>query len=64
MFESVPLRIGHIVQELISTEKNYIKDLMDILMGYLDPMQDSGMFSEEQLSDIFINIREIGSFHV
>ncbi|KAL5254575.1 hypothetical protein ACHWQZ_G014129 [Mnemiopsis leidyi] len=58
-------KIKYIVEELIMTEKTYMQDLQDIVMGYMAPMElCDDLFEPSTVKDIFINIKPIGDFHL
>ncbi|XP_013785917.2 spermatogenesis-associated protein 13-like [Limulus polyphemus] len=54
---------ANIVQEIISTEKDFVKHLEDVVQGYLRQVRRRpDMFSPERITTIFGNIEEIYKF--
>ncbi|KAJ8413194.1 hypothetical protein AAFF_G00091900 [Aldrovandia affinis] len=54
----------NVVNEIMNTERIYIKHLRDICEGYLwQCRKHTGMFTQLQLSTIFSNIEDIYKFH-
>ncbi|XP_076323564.1 uncharacterized protein LOC143232265 isoform X2 [Tachypleus tridentatus] len=54
---------ANIVQEIISTEKDFVKHLEDVVQGYLRQVRRRpDMFSSERITTIFGNIEEIYKF--
>ncbi|XP_031568880.1 uncharacterized protein LOC116303475 [Actinia tenebrosa] len=55
---------ARVVNELLETEKAYVKNIKDVVEGYLKQAQKrDDMFSEEELYTLFSNIEEIYAFH-
>lgn len=46
-----------VVNELIKTERDYIKDLEIIIKLFIEPLEEEGILTKEELKDIFSNIR-------
>ncbi|XP_055342301.1 uncharacterized protein LOC129590889 isoform X2 [Paramacrobiotus metropolitanus] len=53
----------YIMEEIIQTEKNYVSDLQQICQGYLQPMNESSLFSSIDVVTVFGNLEEIWEFH-
>ncbi|XP_054708466.1 LOW QUALITY PROTEIN: spermatogenesis-associated protein 13-like [Uloborus diversus] len=54
---------ANIVQEIVATEKDYVKHLKDVVEGYLKQVhRRPDMFSKERIETVFGNIREIYCF--
>lgn len=54
---------ANIVLEIINTERDFVKNLKDVVDGYLKPCRDrSDMFDETRISTIFGNIEELCGF--
>ncbi|XP_076308539.1 uncharacterized protein LOC143223952 [Tachypleus tridentatus] len=57
--------IDRVILEIVDTERTYVKDLNEIIEGYLHHIQQSGYtkVSEEILKDLFGNIEDIHTFN-
>ena len=54
---------ANVVLEIINTERDFVKNLKDVIDGYLKPCCDrSDMFDDTRISTIFGNIEELYSF--
>ncbi|GFS54750.1 hypothetical protein TNIN_484321 [Trichonephila inaurata madagascariensis] len=54
---------ANIVQEIVATERDYVKHLKDVVEGYLKQVhRRPDMFSKERIETVFGNIKEIYSF--
>ncbi len=45
-----------VINEIINTERDYVKDLQIIMDQFRNPLKEEGILSEEELRDIFSNI--------
>ncbi|XP_022797660.1 uncharacterized protein LOC111335916 isoform X2 [Stylophora pistillata] len=55
---------SRVVQEILNTERDYVKNLEDVVEGYLKQARKrTDMFNEEQITKIFANIEQIYQFH-
>jgi len=58
--------ISHVIQEIVTTERNYVKYLQEIIEGYIVPMETRvGVLPmrESHLVRLFGNIKEIWKFN-
>ncbi|XP_013780995.1 pleckstrin homology domain-containing family G member 3-like [Limulus polyphemus] len=57
--------IDRVILEIVDTERTYVKDLNEIIEGYLHHIQKSGntKVSEQSLKDLFGNIEDIYRFN-
>ncbi|XP_035220330.1 spermatogenesis-associated protein 13-like isoform X3 [Stegodyphus dumicola] len=54
---------ANIVQEIVATERDYVKHLKDVVEGYLKQVhRRPDMFSKERIETVFGNIKEIYNF--
>ncbi|XP_055926414.1 spermatogenesis-associated protein 13-like isoform X5 [Argiope bruennichi] len=54
---------ANIVQEIVATERDYVKHLKDVVEGYLKQVhRRPDMFSKERIETVFGNIKEIYTF--
>ncbi|GFR20603.1 hypothetical protein TNCT_535401 [Trichonephila clavata] len=54
---------ANIVQEIVATERDYVKHLKDVVEGYLKQVhRRPDMFSKERIETVFGNIKEIYAF--
>ena len=52
-----------VLEELLSTEENYVEDLHSVLYGYRDRLDEVGEDIKQKSEDIFGNMEEIFEFH-
>ena len=52
-----------ILTEIVDSELKYLEDLKLIQIGFIDPVHQSGCLTEEEMKDVFYNIRELISVH-
>ncbi|KAJ6222076.1 hypothetical protein RDWZM_000621 [Blomia tropicalis] len=56
---------ANVVLEIINTERDFVKNLKDVIDGYLKPCRDRmDMFDETRISTIFGNIEELYQFQI
>lgn len=56
---------SRVVLEILNTERDYVKNLEDVVEGYLkQARQRTDMFTEESIAKIFSNIEQIYEFHL
>lgn len=54
---------ANVVLEIINTERDFVKNLKDVIEGYLKPCRDrKDMFDETRITTIFGNIEELYEF--
>ena len=53
--------VNHVIDEMVSTEMTYVRDLSEVIEGYIMPLQMRTMTN--QVQNIFGNISEIRDFH-
>ncbi|CAN7999342.1 unnamed protein product, partial [Ixodes hexagonus] len=60
-----PSYLDRVLQEVVDTERTYVRDLAAIVQGYLKPMSEvpDGKISQSDLSNLFGNIEDIYSFN-
>ena len=63
MISVILQRQENIVEELLTTETNYVDDLQMVLNGYMDKMKLSDMKVAVKTDLIFGNLEEIFEFH-
>ena len=51
------------LEELVSTEENYVEDLHSVLFGYRDRLEECEERIRQKSEDIFGNLDEIYDFH-
>ena len=51
------------LEELVSTEENYVEDLHSVLFGYRDRLEECEERIRQKSEDIFGNLEEIYDFH-
>uniref|UniRef100_A0AC34RLP4 DH domain-containing protein n=1 Tax=Panagrolaimus sp. JU765 TaxID=591449 RepID=A0AC34RLP4_9BILA len=62
--ETVKYQRRRVIQELIETEKDYVKLLHDLVHGFLEQCKRrKEMFSEDRISKIFGNLLQIYTLH-
>ena len=65
------LKRGHVLRELIETERVYVEEMRAIIQGYCDEMEDNAGYMQQLVPDplrgkqdvLFGNMREIYDFH-
>ncbi|XP_072172095.1 uncharacterized protein [Diadema setosum] len=57
--------VDRIVEEIIDTERSYVRDLGDIIQGYMRTMENNPTIhlSEEKFNTLFCNLEDIHSFN-
>lgn len=60
-----PSYLDRVLQEVVDTERTYVRDLAAIVQGYLKPISEAadGKISQDDLSNLFGNIEDIYSFN-
>jgi len=53
----------HVLQEIVVTERDYVRDLRFICTQYLKPIRSFGILAEEDISAIFRNIDTLYELH-
>ncbi|XP_074657929.1 uncharacterized protein LOC141910927 isoform X2 [Tubulanus polymorphus] len=63
--ESTQSIMDRVVAEVLDTERTYVRDLQEIIEGYLNFFTESGndLFPAETLQELFGNIRELHNFN-
>ena len=56
-------RRERVLEELVSTEENYVEDLHSVLFGYRDRLEECEERIRQKSEDIFGNLEEIYDFH-
>ena len=51
------------LEELVTTEENYVEDLHSVLFGYRDRLEECEERIRQKSEDIFGNLEEIYDFH-
>ena len=51
------------MEELVSTEENYVEDLHCVLLGYRDRLEECEESIRQKSQDIFGNLEEIYDIH-
>lgn len=57
--------VGYLIEEMIETEKTYVKALTDVIDGYIKRLRKdpSSGFDEMTMKQVFVNIEQICMFH-
>ncbi len=53
-----------VVEELLATEQHYIKDLSVLIKGYIVPLRNSQILTENDVEQLCYNIEVIEALHV
>ncbi|KAL6095467.1 uncharacterized protein ACO6RY_09390 [Pungitius sinensis] len=59
---SVCERLRKVIQELVDTEKSYVKDLVRLFEVYLSPLQKENFLSKEEMEALFGSLPEMLDF--
>ncbi|XP_056150474.1 rho guanine nucleotide exchange factor TIAM2 isoform X2 [Lampris incognitus] len=59
---SVSQRLCKVIQELVDTEKSYVKDLISLFDIYLTPLQRETFLSKEEMESLFGSLPEMLNF--
>ncbi|XP_037544235.1 T-lymphoma invasion and metastasis-inducing protein 1 [Nematolebias whitei] len=57
-------KLRKVINELVETEKTYVKDLHCLMERYLTPLQKENFLTQEELDDLFGNLSEMVEFQV
>ncbi|XP_056623597.1 rho guanine nucleotide exchange factor TIAM2 isoform X2 [Triplophysa dalaica] len=55
-------RLCKVIQELVDTEKSYVKDLNSLIEIYLNPLQKESFLTQDELESLFGSLPEMLSF--
>ncbi len=55
--------VSHVLEEMVTTEMTYVRDLSEVIEGYLMPLQMRTSILPFQLDSLFGNITEVRDFH-
>jgi len=53
----------NVLDELLNTERDYLRDLTTVVNQYLQPLRQSKLLSSEAIAKIFVNIESIRELH-
>uniref|UniRef100_A0A3Q2ZN87 TIAM Rac1 associated GEF 1a n=1 Tax=Kryptolebias marmoratus TaxID=37003 RepID=A0A3Q2ZN87_KRYMA len=57
-------KLRKVINELVDTEKTYVKDLHCLIERYLTPLQKESFLTQDELDVLFGNLREMVEFQV
>ncbi|XP_054610498.1 rho guanine nucleotide exchange factor TIAM1-like [Dunckerocampus dactyliophorus] len=57
-------KLRKVINELVETEKTYVKDLSCLIECYLTPLQKESFLTQDELDDLFGNLGEMVEFQV
>lgn len=57
-------KLRKVINELVETEKTYVKDLTCLIDCYLKPLQKDNILTQDELDVLFGNLREMVDFQV
>ncbi|TPX67132.1 hypothetical protein SpCBS45565_g03986 [Spizellomyces sp. 'palustris'] len=58
-----PERRQQIANEIVSTERTYVKELQGLVDVYVGPLREEGVFGERELGVVFGNVEKLLEFH-
>ena len=63
IFSTLYSRRERVLEELVTTEENYVEDLHSVLFGYRDRLEECEERIRQKSEEIFGNLEEIYDFH-